>query len=121
MKRAHVFFGVIGLTFITAALSAQEGQRKGTIKKTDAGKGIITITADGKDQDYLLLPESKVMDAATGQPVANPFQNKSMAAGTPVLFKAAAKDGKNVLWGIMLNADKQPPAKERPPSKMVLR
>jgi hypothetical protein len=117
--KAICILSVLGIVVLAGALSAQEGPSKGTLKKVDADKGVVTITVADKDQDFFLAPSTTVMDGATRKKVDNPLQSKLLTAGIPVLFKAAERDGKKVLVGLMLNPGKQPAGKERPPFKKV--
>jgi len=99
-------FGVVSLVFLAGVLSAQDGPQKGTIKKVDADKNTLTLTADGKDLVVKVTTETKVMDAA-GKQIEEPFKDKVFKAGANILFKV---DG-DTLLGIRIGGDaKQPPS-----------
>jgi hypothetical protein len=93
-----------GLLFVTAAL-AQNAPQKGAFKKFDADKGIVTITADGKDRDLLLTDETRMPDVP---PKEVKDRLRTLKEGAAIMFLAATKDGKDVLVGIKL-ADDAPP------------
>jgi Cu/Ag efflux protein CusF len=93
-------FGVVGLVLLAGVLSAQDSPQKGTIKKVDADRSILTITADGKDLVVKVAAETKVMDAK-GKQIIEPFKDNVFKAGTSVLFKT---DG-DTLVGIRVGGD----------------
>jgi hypothetical protein len=94
-----------GLLLVTAAL-AQNSPEKGTFKKFDPDKGVVTITADGKDRDLLLTDETRMPDVP---PKDVKDRLKTFKEGTAIMFLAATKDGKDVLVGIKRADDDQPP------------
>lgn len=86
-----------GLLIVQVA-TAQDGIRSGTIKSLDADKGIVTITADGKDLAFKVGDRTRIMDAG-GQPVQQRLKDMAFKPGTPVMFKAGPGD---VLIGLKL-------------------
>jgi hypothetical protein len=99
---------VIGCAFFINGLSAQEGIQRGKVKKVDAAKGAITITVDGKDLDFTLAEDARIMDAA-GKPAKDGLKHEGFKPGAAVMFKAGEKDGKTVLVGLRLGGDGQAP------------
>ena len=97
MRRTSFAIG-LGLVLVAATL-AQDGIQRGTIKKVDAGKGVLTITVKGEDKDYLVTPETKIM-TGPGQEISDGLKNKSFRPGAPVMFKAVEKDRRMVLLGL---------------------
>jgi Cu/Ag efflux protein CusF len=85
-----------GLTLITAAW-AQDGIRRGTIKKVDAEKKTVTITVGGKDEELTVSDGTRLPDLS-GDSVKERLAG--LKEGTEVQFKAETKDGKEVLLGL---------------------
>jgi hypothetical protein len=85
---------------------AQDEIRRGTVKAVDAEKGTVTITVNGKDETFALTADTKVM--VNGKQVAKPFEEKELKAGSAVMFKSAAKGGKDVLVGLRLGGPAAP-------------
>src|SRR5260370_28800159 len=80
---------------------AQEDIQKGKIKKTNADKGAVTITVDGKDRDLMVTPETKIVDPAN-QDVAQRLGDPRFKEGAAVMFKARSQGGRSVLVGLKL-------------------
>jgi hypothetical protein len=88
---------LVGVVLGVGALAAQDGIRKGVIKKIDPDKGTITLTADGKDLDFVVDLDTRIF-GSTGKTVAERL--KDLKVGGAVLFKGGRRDGKDVLIGI---------------------
>src|SRR5262249_62265668 len=92
----------LGMTFLFAVVTlAQDGIQRGTIKKVDAGQGVLTITIKGEDKDFLVTPETKFMKRP-GQEISDGLKNPSFKAGAAVRFKAIEQDRRMMLVGLML-------------------
>jgi hypothetical protein len=103
------------VVLFTQALPAQEGIQRGRIKKIDADKSIITIAADGKDLEFNVVAETRIMDAAN-QAVKDRLRDKSLKEGAMVMFKPAMRDGKTILVGLKLaGANQANPVRQPPP------
>jgi hypothetical protein len=90
---------VLGLCAVFAACTlAQDGSGRGTIKKVDAGKGVLTITVKGEDKDFLVTPETRLM--LGNQDMKDGLKNKSLRPGATVMFKAIEKDRRMILLGL---------------------
>src|SRR4051794_37675651 len=93
-------FAAAALVLFAGMVAAQDnGIRRGKIKAVDADKHTVTITADGKDETFMLTDRTRVMDSSN-QPVKEPF--KDLAAGSAVMFKADSRNGQTVLAGLKL-------------------
>jgi Cu/Ag efflux protein CusF len=90
---------ILGVLLAPASLAQDEIQR-GTIKKVDAKKGILTITVEGEDKDYLVSPQTKLMKGP-GQEISDGLKDKSFKIGVAVMFKAVEKDRRLLLRGLM--------------------
>jgi Cu/Ag efflux protein CusF len=66
------------------------GVRQGRLKKMDADKKTVTITADGRDLDLALTDRTQLFDRSL----------KDFKEGMPVMFVAGQQDGKAVLVGM---------------------
>jgi hypothetical protein len=110
---------VVGCAFLPHALLGQEGIQRGTIKTVDAGKGALTITVAGKDRDFVLAGDARIMDAA-GKPARGGLKHEGFQAGAAVMFKAGRKDGKTVLVGLKLVGANGPNPIRQPPPKVDL-
>src|SRR5215218_9060836 len=101
----------VSLFALTAGfLVAQDEIRRGTVKALDAEKGTITIAVNGKDATFFITGNTDVRSG--GKAVAKPFEDKELKPGAEVMFKAAQKDGKDVLVGLRFGA--QPKQPEQP-------
>jgi hypothetical protein len=90
---------LLGVLLLVSASRGQSDLQRGKLKKVDADKRTITITIDGRDRDFLVTDDTHVVGAASER-IERPFEDKSLAAGTAVVFKAGEKDGKAVLVGL---------------------
>jgi hypothetical protein len=109
---------VVGCLLLTGALPAQEGIQRGTVKKVDPTKGTITITVDGKDQDFAVTDDTRIVDAA-GKPARDGLKHEGFKEGAAVMFKAGEKD-KSVLVGLKLAGENRPSPAPQPPPKVDL-
>src|SRR5579871_926222 len=71
--------------------------RKARIKKIDLDRGVLTLTVEGNDQDFLLTPQTVVAGAA-GKDLKERLQG--LKEGTEVFFKTGRKDDKDYLLGL---------------------
>jgi Cu/Ag efflux protein CusF len=76
--------------------------RTATIKKIDLDKMVLTLAVDGKERDFLLTEETRVLGAA-GSDIKERL--KAFKEGAEVQFLAGTKDGKDVLQGLKLAGD----------------
>jgi hypothetical protein len=99
---------------LATGLSAQEAASRGTIKDVDPDRGLITITADGKDLTFAVIEGTRIADEA-GNPARGGLKHEGFKAGTPVMYRTAQRDGKTVLAGVKLGGQgiadfvRQPP------------
>jgi hypothetical protein len=94
--------------------------RRGVLKSVEKDKGLVTITADGKDLDFAVTDDTKLFAPGPGlTPLPDRLKDDRVKAGAPVMFKTATRDGKTVLDGLKIGGgdDKGPP--ERPPLEKV--
>jgi len=97
---------LIGLLILATGLPAQQDIQRGKVKRVDADKGTITITTDGKDLDFTVTDDTRIM-GADGREVKDRLKDKAFQAGAAIMFKPAMRDGKTVLVGIKF-ADNEP-------------
>jgi hypothetical protein len=84
------------LIFAAVPVLAQpEGVLKGTVKNVDADAGKVTITREGKDQDYFVTPETRF---------AGVDGLRSVQAGADVFYRLGRRGGQDVLVGLQLAA-----------------
>jgi hypothetical protein len=76
---------------------AQDGIRKGALKKLDAEKKTVTITVDGKDQDFVLTENTRV-PGTEGKEFKDRFAG--LKPGSEIQFKTETKDGREVVIGM---------------------
>jgi len=98
MFRSTMALGLVSL-FAVCTL-AQDDIQRGTIKKVDAGKGVLTITVKGEDKDFLVTPDTKLMQG--NQNISDGLKNKSFRLGAVVMFKAFEKDRRMILLGLRI-------------------
>jgi Cu/Ag efflux protein CusF len=98
--------GVLGFVLLVTALPAQEGIQRGKIKKVDADKGTIIITADGKDLELLVAETTRIV-TPEGES-SKGIKDAALKEGALVMFKAVEKDGKHVLAGLRVGGEGGP-------------
>src|SRR5437870_5424611 len=81
------------------ARTKQVQAMRGTLKALDVEKGTITITADSKDHDLAIAPQTPIQDVA-GQPAAGGLKNAGFKPGAAIMFRVREQDGKAILSGI---------------------
>src|SRR6266404_171109 len=96
---------VIGILFLAEVLPAQEGIQRGTLKKIDLDRGVLTLTVAGKDQDFLLTEQTQV-PGTSGKDLKERLQG--FKEGAEVFFKSGRKDGKDYLLGLKAVGDNRP-------------
>lgn len=101
MKRPLVRCVFVVLMLLSGWLPAQEIQR-GTLKKLDVARKKITIESAGKEREYSLTDDLRVLDA-TGKDLAERL--KDFREGSPIFFQPT-RDGGDVLRAVRL--DNQP-------------
>jgi Cu/Ag efflux protein CusF len=97
----------IGFGIFSVGLPAQDDIQRGTIKKVDVDKGIVTITVSGKDHAFVVTDSTQIMDVA-GKPARDRLRHPDFKEGAPVMFKTGSRDGKVILVGLKLAGPKQP-------------
>lgn len=107
-----IFAGLATFLSISLAL-AQDSPQRGTIKKVDAAKGSITITADGKDHEFTVTARTRIMDGS-GSAVEKGLKDERIKEGATVRFRGEQRDGRSVLMGLRLEGDGARPS--NPPS-----
>jgi Cu/Ag efflux protein CusF len=100
---------LVALLVFSASLLAQDGIQRGTVKKVDADKRVITVTADGKDLELTANDETRFMNAS-GQQVKDGLKNGDIKAGEAVMFKYVEQDGKKILVGLRIGVNTPPNA-----------
>ncbi len=105
-----VLFG-IKLAGSGGAANPQFRPRAARIKKVDAEKNILTLTVDGKDQDFEVTEKTRMM-GARGE-IKDGLKDKQFKAGSPVMFVARKQGDRLVLVGVRLGGgvSGQPPEK----------
>jgi hypothetical protein len=95
---------LLGVVLLAAPLLAQEGIQRGKVTKVDPDKGVLTITADGKTQDYHVTAQTRIMGAGN-QESSKGIKDEALKEGAVVMFKAVERDGKRVLVGLRIGGD----------------
>ncbi len=80
---------------------AQQATQRGQVKTVDAGKGIITITSEGKDQQFSVIAETRIMDTF-GNLAEGSLAHEGFKEGAEVAFRIGQRDRKPVLAGLKL-------------------
>ena len=107
----HLSLVVVLWMMLCGCLHAQEGARHGKIKKVDAARGIVTITVEGKDQEFLVVDRTRLRNAANE--AITDFKEKGLPEGANVRFRAIERDGWMVLTGLRLGPGAPPPPAPR--------
>jgi Cu/Ag efflux protein CusF len=82
---------------------------KGKIKSVDADKGTMTVTVDGKDQEYKIGTDTKLLNAQ-GKDLKDGIKNARLKEGQAVTLTTEKKDGKDVVTEVKLGGGKKKPA-----------
>jgi Cu/Ag efflux protein CusF len=85
------------------------GIEKGKVKKIDLDRMTVTLTQDGKEREFVLTEDTRVL-SGEGKTVKERFKN--IKEGIEVQFKPGRKDGKDVLAGIKVAGESAPPPKQ---------
>lgn len=93
---------------LALGLFAQDGPQRGTIKKIDAAKGTITISAEGKDHEFTVTPRTRIMDDS-GAVVEKRLKDERIKEGVAVMFRGEQRDGRAVLDGLRLGGNEPRP------------
>jgi hypothetical protein len=113
MKRIGLT-AVLGVCCGTLLLSAQGGIQQATIKKVQPDRDLITLTVDGKDMEFTVLPQT-LLKGPMGQELTERLKDPHFKPGARVMFKPAQKGGKAVLVGLRFGG---PGGKALPPPKV---
>lgn len=110
MNRAMIS-ALFVFTLLTTPLNAQNDIQRAKFKKVDAEKRIVTLTIDGKDQDFIVKDTTRIANV-TGQNLKEQLNSKELKEGADVRYRATTKDGKAILIGLLLErGGGQPPLK----------
>jgi len=84
----------LALLMCTASLQAQEGFRRGKIKKIDLERRILSLAVDGKDEEFQLAEDARVL-GASGKNLGERLQG--IKEGAEIFFKATKRDGQSIV------------------------
>jgi len=84
----------LALLLCTASLQAQEGSRRGKIKKIDLERRILSLAVDGKDEEFQLVEDTQVL-GASGKNLRERLQG--IKEGAEIFFKATKRDGHSIV------------------------
>src|SRR5262245_19483226 len=102
----------LALVVVSVAASAQEGPQRGKIKRIDADKGVVTITAGDKEYEFSVTPRTRFMDGRGGA-IDNGLKDERLKEGTSVMFRGSDRNGRRVLDGLRLAGDADGPDRPR--------
>jgi hypothetical protein len=77
------------------------GIQKARIKKVDVDRMVLTLTVEGKDQEFAVTDKTRVPGDPEGG-AQKQIKDGKLKAGAEVFFKAEEQDGKQVLAGVKL-------------------
>ncbi len=93
---------VVAVTVLATVLVAQEAApARGQVKKVEAEKGTLTITSEGKDLQFQVLPETRILDTF-GNLAEGGLAHEGFKEGAVVAFRVRPGENKNVLAGLKL-------------------
>ena len=97
---------VVALALVVGGLLAEE--IKGRLKSVDADKSTLTVTVDGKEREFKITDDTKILNPKGGEVKqrlrAKAFQNP----GANLIIKTDKKDGKEVVVEVKLAGKKAP-------------
>jgi hypothetical protein len=95
-----------GLVVVAGFVLAQPpGIQKGKVKKIDFEKMIVTLTVDGKDQEFTLTEETRILG---GEGKTLKERMKDIKEGSAVFFKPVSRGGKEAIMAMKLDDGKGP-------------
>ncbi|MBL7152774.1 MAG: right-handed parallel beta-helix repeat-containing protein [Phycisphaerae bacterium] len=98
MSRWLVPVGLV-LFLCTASLQAQESFRRGKIKKIDLEHRILSLAVDGKDEEFQLAEDVRVL-GVSGKNLRERLQG--IKEGAEIFFRATKRDGRSIIVGLKL-------------------
>jgi hypothetical protein len=98
LRSWHIAAGVAALA---TGLFAQETTLRGQIKTFDAQKGTLTISSDGKDLDFRVVPDTRIVDTF-GNEAEGRLAHEGFKPGAAVAFRVRPGDDRSVLSGLKL-------------------
>ena len=110
------YLAALFLGFFCIAARAQDGPQLGALKKVDREKGTVTISHNGKDEEFNVVDQTRLMDI-DGKPIGQRLNDDRLKADTPVFFKPLANDPKTLMGLKIRRANERPgggPAGQRP-------
>src|SRR5215217_8298841 len=84
LLRRSLCGAVVVVALVAHALLAQEGIRRGMIKRVDPDRGVITITTEGEDRDFTVTETTQIKDVP-GRPVEEGLKDRAFRQGVPVM------------------------------------
>ncbi len=87
---------------LAGAAIAQIQIQRAKIKRVDADGKKITLTVDGEDKEFAVTEATRIWDGDMRE-LPERLSNKLIKVGADVQFRAAKKDGKDVLEGLKVN------------------
>jgi hypothetical protein len=94
---------------LVLAASVRAFEVEATLKKVDADRGVVVVTAGGQDRTIPFPKDARVLDGE-GKELADGLKAKELKEGAAVVLSAEPKDGKPVLRSIRLAAKREKPA-----------
>jgi hypothetical protein len=107
-----VFGSFLGLLILATALPAQQSVQKGRVKKIDLDRMTVTLTVEGEDREFRILPQTQ-LKGAPGKDLKEQLQGPALREGAVVQFKAVEREGRAVLLGMR----PVPPQERNAPAK----
>jgi hypothetical protein len=98
-------YAVAALALIVPGLRAQQGISPGRIQAIDVERRTLTVRNEGKDREFVVAEETKVIDAK-GVPLPGGFRNAALQVGARVRVMVRPKVENNVLIGLLLIGDR---------------
>ncbi len=96
---------VFVLAAATVALAQPGGVQRGKVVRSNADGLSLTLTVDGKDREFFLNNDTKILNLDGKTTVE---RLRRLKAGDEVMFKATAQNGKDVLVGLKAGGPPQP-------------
>jgi hypothetical protein len=106
LRRVLFAFGVL----MVSAVVLLAGEIKGRITKVDADKNKITVNVDGKDQEFTLTKDTKIIgrkgDLKDGLKAKIFTSEKALEKGIPATITTEKKGDKEVVTEVKLTGGK---------------
>jgi Cu/Ag efflux protein CusF len=101
LRTSAVALVALFLLGVGLAVAADATEVKGKIKSVDADKSVVVVTVDGKDMEFKITDDTKLINAM-GNEIKMRLKAKAFKEGADVVVTCEKKDGKEVCTKVQI-------------------